>query len=106
MNDGGFQKALYSASPELSQAIWNELMTPHPEKDVFRNIKDKEDYDIYLKNHFSDYTDDEIYNEYKYQIQENNDDNMGGLIYSAFQVAKCAKIYGDWIMSKQQVRKS
>ena len=72
---------------------------------IFRNIKDKEDYDIYLKNHFSDYTDDEIYNEYKYQIQEDNDDNMGGLIYSAFQVAKCAKIYGDWIMSKQQVRK-
>ena len=72
---------------------------------IFRNIKDKEDYDFYLKNHFSDYTDDEIYNEYKYQIQEDNDDNMGGLIYSAFQVAKCAKIYGDWIMSKQQVRK-
>ncbi len=50
-------------------------------------------YDIYLKNHFSDYADDEIYNEYKYQIHEDNDDNMGGLIYSAFQVAKCAKIY-------------
>ena len=72
---------------------------------IFRNIKDKEDYDFYLKNHFSDYTDDEIYNEYKYQLQEDNDDNMGGLKYSAFQVAKCAKIYGDWIMSKQQVRK-
>ena len=34
--------------------------------------------------------------EYKYKIEEENKSNFGGGIYSAFQVAKTAKIYGKW----------
>jgi hypothetical protein len=42
MDNGEFQKALYSASAELSRAIWNELMTPHPEKRAMLEKKARE----------------------------------------------------------------
>lgn len=32
----------------------------------------------------------------QYQIQEDNKENLGGIIYSAFQVAKIAWLYEDW----------
>lgn len=69
---------------------------------IFENEKEKDAFDTYLVDHFDDYTDDDIKTQYKYQIQEDNDQNGGGLIYSAFQVAKCAKIYEDWIKIQQQ----
>jgi hypothetical protein len=49
-----------------------------------------------LYEHFEDYTDEQIADEYKHQIAEDTKSNGGGLVYSAFQVAKSAKIYGDW----------
>lgn len=30
-----------------------------------------------------------------------NEQNGGGLIYSAFQVAKCARIYEDWLKTSR-----
>ena len=68
---------------------------------VFQNAQEKEMFDKYLSEHFDDYTDDEIFAQYQYQIQEDNDQNGGGLVYSAFQVAKCAKLYNDWRSSIQ-----
>lgn len=67
---------------------------------IFANKKEKAVFDEYLVDHFDDYTDDDIRTQYKYQIQEDNDQNGGGLIYSAFQVAKCAKLYEDWIKAR------
>ncbi len=67
---------------------------------IFANKKEKAAFDEYLVDHFDDYTDDDIKKQYKYQIQEDNDQNGGGLIYSAFQVAKCAKLYEDWLKAR------
>jgi len=67
---------------------------------IFQNSKEKEAFDAYLVNHFDDYRDDDISTQYKYQIQEDNNQNGGGIIYSAFQVAKCAKLYEDWLKVK------
>lgn len=63
---------------------------------IFKDDKDKQEFDKYFDLHFDDYSNDEIIEEYKYQIQNDNEDNLGGGIYSAFQVAKAAKIYGKW----------
>lgn len=68
---------------------------------IFANKKEKDAFDEYLVDHFDDYTDDDIKKQYKYQIQEDNEQNGGGLKYSAFQVAKCAIIYKDWIRTRQ-----
>ena len=69
---------------------------------VFQNAQEKEAFDNYLIDHFDDYTDDDISIQYQYQIQEDNEQNGGRGIYSAFQVAKCAKLYEDWLKAKQQ----
>lgn len=66
---------------------------------IFQNVQEKHTFDMYLNEHFDDYSDDAIYKQYQYQIQEDNIENGGGLIYSAFQVAKCAKLYEDWLTS-------
>ena len=63
---------------------------------IFQNAQEKEAFDKYLSDHFDEYTDEEIYTQYQHQIREDNKQNGGGLVYSAFQVAKCAKLYGDW----------
>lgn len=63
---------------------------------IFNDVKDKEEFDTYLEKHFNDFTDQEIEEEFKYQIREDNEDNLGGGIFSAFQVAKVAKIYEKW----------
>ena len=39
---------------------------------------------------------DEINDKYKYQIQEDKKENLGGLKFSAYQVAKIAWLYEDW----------
>lgn len=70
---------------------------------VFHDKQDKADFDAYLENHFGDYSDDAIRTEYKYQIEEDNENNGGGLVYSSFQVAKCAKIYEDWLKVKDSL---
>lgn len=67
---------------------------------IFENEDDKICFDYYVSNHFNDHTDDDIQLRYQYQIKEDNDDNSGGLIYSAFQVAKIAWLYEDWIKQK------
>lgn len=63
---------------------------------TFKDEKERKEFDSYLYEHFEDYTDEQIADEYKHQIAEDTKSNGGGLIYSAFQVAKSAKIYGDW----------
>ncbi|MEA5002264.1 MAG: ATP-binding protein [Christensenella sp.] len=67
---------------------------------IFEKEDDKQCFDLYVSNHFNDHTDDDIKKKYQYQIQEDNDTNSGGLIYSAFQVAKIAWIYEDWIKQR------
>lgn len=67
---------------------------------IFENEDDKQDFDTYISNHFNDHTDDVIMKKYQYQIQEDNKTNHGGLIYSAFQVAKIAWLYEDWLNQK------
>lgn len=67
---------------------------------IFENADDKQCFDLFVSNHFNDHTDDEVMEKYKYQIQEDNDTNLGGLIYSAFQVAKIAWLYEDWLKQK------
>lgn len=67
---------------------------------IFENDEDKQEFDAYLSNHFNDHSDDEVTAKYQYQIQEDNDTNLGGLNYSAFQVAKIAWLYEDWQQQK------
>lgn len=62
---------------------------------VFKNEVEKESFDCFLEKHFDDYSDDIIYNQYKSQIDEDNN-RMFKNRYSAFQVAKCARIFEDW----------
>jgi len=64
---------------------------------IFYNEAERREFDNYLQTHFNDFSDDEIRKEYQYQIAEDNATNGGGLIYSAFQVAKAAKIYSMWL---------
>lgn len=67
---------------------------------IFENADDKQYFDLFVLNHFNDHTDDEVMEKYQSQIQEDNDTNLGGLIYSAFQVAKIAWLYEDWLKQK------
>lgn len=67
---------------------------------IFENADDKQCFDLFVLNHFNDHTDDEVMEKYQSQIQEDNDTNLGGLIYSAFQVAKIAWLYEDWLKQK------
>lgn len=70
---------------------------------VFQDNQEKMSFDKYLIDHFDDYTDDAIRDQYKFQIQADTAQNGGELVYSAFQVAKCAKIYEDWLSSTRGV---
>ena len=63
---------------------------------IFENQKDRKEFETFFQKHFNDYSDEEIREEYKYQLREDNEDNMGGGIFSSFQVAKTAKIYEKW----------
>jgi len=63
---------------------------------IFRDEKERKEFESYLYEHFEDYIDDQIADEYKHQIAQDIESNGGGLVYSALQVAKSAKIYGDW----------
>jgi len=67
---------------------------------IFENDADKQNFDAYLLNHFNDHSDDEVTTKYQHQIQEDNDTNLGKLIYSVFQVAKIAWLYEDWLQQK------
>ena len=69
---------------------------------IFNNMKAKDDFDMYIRKHFYDYSDDEIISEYKCQIKADNEGNGGGALYSAFHVAKSAKIYEDWLKDKDK----
>lgn len=68
--------------------------------DKVRALIQESEFDSFISNHFNDHTYEEIVNKYKYQIQEDNETNLGGLIYSAFQVAKIAWLYEDWLKQK------
>ncbi len=72
---------------------------------IFGDEKERKDFDLYLDEHFEDYTDDQIADKYKYQIAEDTTTNCGGLVYSALMVAKVAKIYGDWKQRSQSIEK-
>lgn len=67
---------------------------------VFENKEEKSNFDAFLSNHFYDYSDSEIELKYEYQIKEDNEDNLGGAVFSAFQVAKTAWLYEDWLNNK------
>ena len=69
---------------------------------IFRNEDEKRSFDTSLSEHFDDYSDTVIQNQYQNQIQEDSVQNGGGLAYSAFQVAKCAKLYEDWLQARQK----
>ncbi|WP_425755230.1 ATP-binding protein [Ihubacter sp. rT4E-8] len=63
---------------------------------LFQEAQEKEAFDQYLAEHFDDYSDDNILRQYQDQIEKDQISNSGGLLYSAFHVAKCAKLYEDW----------
>lgn len=67
---------------------------------VFKNKDEKSDFDAFLSIHFNDHSDSEIESKYKHQIKEDNEDNLGGAAFSAFQVAKTAMLYEDWLNNK------
>ena len=67
---------------------------------VFENEEDKQCFDSFILDHFDDHTAEEIMEKYQYQIQEDNNTNLGGKIYSAFQVAKIAWLYEDWLKQR------
>lgn len=39
---------------------------------IFEDEDDKRDFDLFISNHFNDYTDDEVNNKYQFQIKEDN----------------------------------
>ena len=63
---------------------------------IFENEDQKKEFDMYVFEHFDDHSDEEINDKYKYQIQEDKKENLGGLKFSAYQVAKIAWLYEDW----------
>ena len=67
---------------------------------VFENKEEKSNFDAFLSNRFYNYSDSEIELKYEYQIKEDNEDNLGGAVFSAFQVAKTAWLYEDWLNNK------
>lgn len=67
---------------------------------VFENEEDKQCFDSFILDHFDDHTAEGIMEKYQYQIQEDNNTNLGGKIYSAFQVAKIAWLYEDWLKQR------
>lgn len=67
---------------------------------IFKNKDEKSDFDSFLSVHFNDYSDNEIGLKYEYQIKEDNENNSGGAVFSAFQVAKTAWLYEDWLNNK------
>lgn len=60
---------------------------------VFKNLSDKSSFDLYLESNFNKYSDDKIYELYGVFI----DEEKNGRVYSAFQVAKCSRLYMDWL---------
>lgn len=64
---------------------------------IFKDESEKQEFDDYVVEHFDDHTDNEIQERYQYQIREDREENFGGLMYSAYQVAKMAWIYEDWL---------
>ena len=63
---------------------------------IFENEDQKKEFDMYVFEHFDDHSDEEINDKYKHQIQEDKKENLGGLKFSAYQVAKIAWLYEDW----------
>lgn len=63
---------------------------------IFENEDQKKEFAMYVFEHFDDHSDEEINDKYKYQIQEDKKENLGGLKFSAYQVAKIAWLYEDW----------
>ena len=63
---------------------------------IFENEDQKKEFDMYVFEHFDDHSDEEINDKYKYQIQEDKKENLGGLKFSAYPVAKIAWLYEDW----------
>jgi len=63
---------------------------------IFKDKEDREEFEIYFEEHFEDFTDEEIQEEYQFYIQEEDRNELGGGVYSVFQVAKTAKIYEQW----------
>lgn len=67
---------------------------------IFENEREKNEFDEYITAHFDDHSDDEINTKYECQIKEDNDSNLGGFTYSAFQVVKIAWLYEDWLKQR------
>ena len=63
---------------------------------IFKSQNERQEFEQYLKDHFNDYSDEEIKDQYQFQIKNDTESNGGGLLFSAFQVAKAAKIYERW----------
>ena len=67
---------------------------------LFHNEEERKCFHQYLVDYYDKYSDDEINNKYKYQIQEDEREaGPGG--FSAFQVGKAATIYMDWLKELQ-----
>jgi hypothetical protein len=69
---------------------------------VFSDASDKEVFNAFFEKHFNDIPDEFIKDKYRCQIVEDTPVNGGGLIYSAFHVAKAAELYSIWITQKNK----
>ena len=64
---------------------------------IFSSQEEKNEFDKYFLEHFDTYGDDDIKSEYQHILARDCKDNGGGFSFSAFHVAKTAKIYNDWL---------
>ena len=63
---------------------------------IFSDSVEKQSFDTYLNAHFDAYTDEEISNMFRFQLEADVKYNSGDKAFSAFSIAKCAKLYEDW----------
>lgn len=66
---------------------------------IFDNEDDRESFHRFLVANYANYSDDLIREQYKHQIQEDERETGSGG-FTAFQVAKAATIYSDWLKKK------
>ena len=68
---------------------------------IFSDLVEKQSFDAYLNDHFDDYTDEEISNMFRFQLEADVKYNSGDKAFSAFSIAKCAKLYEDWMQHSE-----
>lgn len=89
--EGKLLKILTRGSLNISsrEPNYNQLL-------IFKNNQERTSFEEFFTEHFDQINDSNMRDKYRYQIQLDTEENGGGLIYSAFQVAKAAFAYEKW----------